>query len=55
MMSIIIKTTQEDIMSNKEIDNLFNSGLEQMKRGNFREAENLFEKAKSMTLEMQKR
>lgn len=42
-------------MSNKEIDNLFNSGLEQMKKGNFREAENLFEKAKSMTLDMQKR
>ena len=42
-------------MSHKEIETLFNRGLEQMKRGNFQEAEALFEKAKSMTLEMQKK
>lgn len=42
-------------MSNKEIDHLFNSGMEQMKRGNFKEAEVLFEKARTMTVEMQKK
>ena len=42
-------------MSIKEIDNLFNSGMEQMRRGNFKEAEALFEKAKSMTVDMQKK
>ncbi|HOP64479.1 MAG TPA: hypothetical protein PK358_11135 [Spirochaetota bacterium] len=42
-------------MSIKEIDNLFNSGMEQMRRGNFKEAEVLFEKAKAMTVDMQKK
>lgn len=42
-------------MSSKEIDHLFNSGMEQMRRGNFKEAEALFEKAKSMTEQLQKR
>lgn len=54
-LSIIIKTIQEVIMSNKEIDHLFNSGMDQMRRGNFKEAEVLFEKARTMTVEMQKK
>ena len=54
-MPIIIKTILEDIMNNKEIDMLFNKGMELMKKGNFREAEALFEKAKNMTAETQNR
>lgn len=42
-------------MSNREIDHLFNSGMDQMRRGNFKEAEALFEKAKVMTEQMQKK
>ena len=42
-------------MSNKEIDHLFNSGMEQMRKGNFKEAEALFEKAKILTEQIQKR
>jgi len=49
------KNEQEGVMSIKEIDNLFNSGMEQMRRGNFKEAEVLFEKAKAMTVDMQKK
>lgn len=54
-MPIIIKTIQEGNMSNKEIDHLFNNGMDQMRRGNFKEAEALFEKAKVMTEQMQKK
>lgn len=54
-LPIIIKTFQEVIMSNREIDHLFNSGMDQMRRGNFKEAEALFEKAKVMTEQMQKK
>ena len=42
-------------MSNKEIDHLFNSGIYQMRKGNFKEAEALFERAKNMTEQMQKK
>jgi hypothetical protein len=42
-------------MSIKEIDTLFSKGLESMRRGNFQEAENLFVKAKTMTLELSKK
>jgi len=42
-------------MSVREIDTLFSRGLESMKKGNFKEAETLFVKAKTLTLEMQKR
>lgn len=42
-------------MSIKEIDTLFNRGLEMMNKGNFREAEVLFEKAKKMTVDMSKK
>jgi len=54
-LPIIIKTIQEGIMSNKEIDHLFNSGMDQMRKGNFKEAEALFERAKNMTEQMQKK
>lgn len=54
-LSIIIKTIQEVIMSNKEIDHLFNSGMDQMRKGNFKEAEILFERAKNMTEQMKKK
>jgi len=54
-LPIIIKTIQEGIMSNKEIDHLFNSGMDQMRKGNFKEAEALFEKAKIMTEQIQKK
>ena len=37
-------------MSKKEIDNLFSKGMEQMKKGNYSEAESLFLKAKDITL-----
>lgn len=42
-------------MSINEINNVFNRGLEMMKKGNYREAESLFEKARTMTLEMNKK
>ena len=42
-------------MSNNEMNNVFNKGLEMMKKGNFKEAESLFEKARNMTLETNKR
>lgn len=42
-------------MSVKEIDTLFSRGLESMRRGDFKEAESLFVKAKALTVEMQKR
>ena len=42
-------------MSSSEINTVFNKGLEMMKKGNFREAEVLFEKAKNMTLESRQR
>jgi outer membrane protein assembly factor BamD (BamD/ComL family) len=42
-------------MSSKEIDHLFNSGMDQMRKGNFKEAEALFEKAKIMTEQIQKK
>jgi len=54
-LPIIIKTIQEGIMSNKEIDHLFNSGMDQMRKGNFKEAEALFKRAKNMTEQMQKK
>jgi len=42
-------------MSSSEINTVFNRGLEMMKKGNFREAETLFEKARNMTLELNKK
>lgn len=42
-------------MSTSEINNIFNKGLEMMKKGNFREAETLFEKARTMTIEIGKK
>lgn len=39
-------------MSIREIDTIFNRGLEMMNKGNFREAEVLFVKAKKMTVNM---
>jgi len=54
-MSIINKNIPEVKMSVREIDNLFNRGLEMMKKGNYQEAETFFEKAKNMTLELQKK
>ncbi len=42
-------------MSSKEIDTIFNRGLDLMKKGSFKEAELLFERAKTMTMEMQKK
>lgn len=42
-------------MSVKEIDNLFSRGLELMRKGNFQEAETLFVKAKTLTIELQKK
>jgi hypothetical protein len=41
-------------MSVQEINNLFNRGLEMMKKGHYHEAESFFIKAKNMTLEMKK-
>ncbi len=38
-------------MSIKEINNVFNKGLDMMRNGNYKEAEALFEKAKNMTLD----
>jgi len=38
-------------MTIREIDTLFNKGLDMMKKGNFKEAEALFEKATVMTIE----
>ncbi len=38
-------------MSKKEIDSLFSRGMEQMRQGNYREAESLFQKAKDITLD----
>lgn len=42
-------------MSIKEIDTIFNRGLEMMNKGNFKEAEVLFEKAKKMTMSMSRK
>jgi len=42
-------------MSVKEIDNLFSRGLDSMRKGNFQEAETFFVKAKTLTLELQKK
>jgi outer membrane protein assembly factor BamD (BamD/ComL family) len=42
-------------MSVREIDSLFNRGLELMRKGNYQEAESFFVKAKNMTLELQKK
>ena len=42
-------------MTIREIDTVFNKGLDMMKRGNFKEAEALFEKAKALTIESNKR
>ncbi|HPS58644.1 MAG TPA: tetratricopeptide repeat protein [Spirochaetota bacterium] len=42
-------------MTIREIDTIFNKGLDLMKRGNFKEAETLFEKAKQMTIESNKK
>lgn len=42
-------------MSVKEIDTLFSKGLESMRKGNFQEAETLFVKAKTLTLELSKK
>ncbi|OQA95054.1 MAG: hypothetical protein BWY23_02558 [Spirochaetes bacterium ADurb.Bin218] len=39
-------------MRNKEVDNLFDKGMEMMKKGQYKEAEALFEKARKMTMEM---
>ena len=42
-------------MSIREIDNLFNKGLESMKTGNYIEAGAFFIKAKQLALELQQR
>lgn len=42
-------------MSIREINTVFNKGLDMMKKGNFREAEALFEKAKALTIESNKK
>ncbi len=42
-------------MSSREIDTLFNKGLEMMKKGDYREAEHLFEKARKMTMTVNKK
>lgn len=42
-------------MSIKEIDTVFNRGLEMMNKGNFKEAEVLFERAKKMTVTMSRK
>ena len=42
-------------MTIREIDTIFNKGLDLMKRGNFKDAEALFEKAKQMTIESNKK
>jgi outer membrane protein assembly factor BamD (BamD/ComL family) len=57
MPTIIVKAifSRRKKMSIREIDTLFNRGLEMMNKGNFREAEVLFEKAKKMTVDMSKK
>ena len=42
-------------MSVHEVDNLFSRGLESMKRGNYKEAETFFVKARTLTLEMKRK
>jgi len=42
-------------MSVVEIDTLFSRGLESMKKGNYKEAEVFFVKARTLTMEMKRK